>query len=295
MRIIYDLVRDGLSAINTAADRLNAARDQVATGRRINSTSDDPLGAEQAIGDRGLVAGLDAYTRARDSASARLAAADSVLSGMTDKITSAIVAGSGVRGTTATASARAAASAAVRGLRDSLAADLNTSFNGSYLFSGTAVDTPAYALVGGVWTYQGDHAATQVEVEKGRLVATTFDGDALARGADSMDLLTALDGLATAIDAGDNDAIGTALGALDRAFDRVLQAQGRLGADERGVDEAAARLSALRLAADTRRSKVEDANVAEAIARLTSADNAYRAALGAVSSAERQSLLDYLR
>jgi flagellin-like hook-associated protein FlgL len=40
---------------------------------------------------------------------------------------------------------------------------------------------------------------------------------------------------------------------------------------------------------------VEDANVAEAIARLTSADNAYRAALGAVSSAERQSLLDYLR
>jgi flagellar hook-associated protein 3 FlgL len=295
MRIIYDLVRDGLSAINTAADRLNAARDQVATGRRINSTSDDPLGAEQAIGDRGLVAGLDAYTRARDSASARLAAADSVLSGMTDKITSAIVAGTGVRGTTATASARAAASAAVRGLRDSLAADLNTSFNGSYLFSGTAVDTPAYALVGGVWTYQGDHAATQVEVEKGRLVATTFDGDALARGADSMDLLTALDGLATAIDAGDNDAIGTALGALDRAFDRVLQAQGRLGADERGVDEAAARLSALRLAADTRRSKVEDANVAEAIARLTSADNAYRAALGAVSSAERQSLLDYLR
>jgi flagellin-like hook-associated protein FlgL len=35
--------------------------------------------------------------------------------------------------------------------------------------------------------------------------------------------------------------------------------------------------------------------MADAITQLTQADNAYQAALGAVSTAERQSLLDYLR
>ena len=37
------------------------------------------------------------------------------------------------------------------------------------------------------------------------------------------------------------------------------------------------------------------ANMADAITRMNEADTAYRAALGAVSSAERVSLLDYLR
>jgi len=38
-----------------------------------------------------------------------------------------------------------------------------------------------------------------------------------------------------------------------------------------------------------------DVNMAEAVTKLQQADTAYRAALGAVSTAERQSLLDYLR
>ena len=45
-----------------------------------------------------------------------------------------------------------------------------------------------------------------------------------------------------AITAGNNTAIGTSLDALDRAFNRALQAQGRIGVDERSVDDTAARL-----------------------------------------------------
>jgi flagellar hook-associated protein 3 FlgL len=295
MRVIYDLMRDGLSAINDAASALDEARQQVATGRRLNGASDDPLGMQQAVSEYSTIAGLDAYTRTRDSAAARLSAADNVLSGMVDKISAAIVAGTSVRGSTADASARAAAVQTVTGLRDSLLADLNSQFNGSYIFSGTASGTAAYANVGGVWTYQGTADTTRVEIERGSVVSTSLDGSAIAKGSDSTDLLTALDDLAAAITAGDSDAIGTALDALDRGFDRALQAQGRLGADERGVDDATARLSALRVAADTRRSKLEDANLAESVTRLTQASNAYQAALGAVSSAERVSLLDYLK
>jgi flagellin-like hook-associated protein FlgL len=114
-------------------------------------------------------------------------------------------------------------------------------------------------------------------------------------GGDSIGLFTALDDLAAAIEAGDNAGVSDSIAALERAFDRAQRAQGLLGADQQGIDSAAARLSALKVAADARRSKLEDINLAEAAVRLNQANNAYSAALSAVSSAERQSLLDYLR
>lgn len=189
---------------------------------------------------------------------------------------------------------RAAAAQALRGYRDALVADVNTSFQGSQLFSGSRTDQEAYVLVGSTWTYQGDAAPVQVEVDRGRVVTVAFNGQDLAQGSDATDLFTALDDLITAVENADGAGIGLGVGALERAFDRAVQAQGRLGADERGLDDAAARLSALRVASETRRAHIEDANMAESIARMNQADMAYRAALGAVSTAERTSLLDYL-
>jgi flagellar hook-associated protein 3 FlgL len=295
MRVIYDVFRDGLDAINTAAGKLAQAREQVATGRRINAPSDDPLAMRQAANEHAAIGTVDAYSRSRDSAAARIAAADNVLSTMTDKLTAAIVAGTSAQGSTTTAASRAAAANHVRGIRESLSADFNTSFNGTYLFSGTVANTPAYALVAGTWTYQGNADTTEVEVERGRIVSVSFNGQAIAQGSDSKDVLTALDDLALAIEAGDSAAMGVEIDALERAFGRTQQAIGTLGADAAGLDEARTRLAALRLAADTRRSQLEDANMAEAITRLSQADTAYQAALAAVSTAERRSLLDYLR
>jgi flagellar hook-associated protein 3 FlgL len=205
------------------------------------------------------------------------------------------VAGVSGQGSHATQGTRDAAAAEVRGLRDSLVTDLNTTFNGTYLFAGSRTTTPPYVLSGGVWTYQGDAAPVQSEIERGQLVSTTVDGRAIAQGSASADVLTVLDTLATALEAGNTSAIGAALAELDAAFARASRAQGRLGADERVLDETRVRLAALRQAADVRRSALEDANMVEAISRFSQSQEAYRAALASVSSAERMSLLDYLR
>jgi flagellar hook-associated protein 3 FlgL len=295
MRVLFDVLRDGLAAINAAREQMEAARNQVATGRRVVAPSDDPLAMQQAVGEYATMGAIDAYRRSADSAASRLAATDTVLAGFVDKLTAAIVAATSGRGSTKTAAERSAAAADVRQLRDALVGDINTTFRGTALFAGTRVDQQAYVASGGGYTYQGDTAAVQVEVDRGRLVSVSYDGQAIAQGSDPVDVFTAMETLAAAIEAGDDDAIGAGIAALDRTFDRVSRLQGRLGADERGVDAATARLSALRLAADGRRSKLEDANMAEAITRMNEADIAYRAALSAVSSAERVSLLDYLK
>jgi flagellar hook-associated protein 3 FlgL len=295
MRVMFDVLRDGLRSINTAAEQLAQAQHQVSSGRRMLVASDDPLSTQLAVGEHATLGNLDAYTRSASSAAARLAAADSVMTAIIDKITSAIVAGTSARGSEIDPDARAAVVQQIRGLRDSLAGDFNQKFNGSALFAGTATDQEAFTFSGGAWIYNGNADTAQLQVEQGRLVSVTFDGNAIAQGADADNMFTVLDDLATAVASGDNNAIGVAIDGLERAFDRATQAQGRLGADERGVDEAVARLSVFRVSSETRRSNLEDANMAEAMTRLSQAETAYRAALGAVSSAERLSLLDYLR
>jgi flagellar hook-associated protein 3 FlgL len=295
MRIIFDVLRDGLSAINTAADQMALAQRQTASGKRVSAASDDPLAVQQAVGEHAAIGTLDAYTRAADSVAPRLAAADNVISDIVQKLTSVLVAATSARGSAVSPATRDAAAKEVSGLRDALVGNLNTTFNGTYLFSGSRVDQAAYAQIGGAWTYQGDGAPVRVEVDRGRQIAVSFDGQAIVQGADATDVFTELEALITAIENGDNDAIGAGMQAVQRAFDRAQISLGRLGVDERSLDDAYARLSGLKIAAETRRSKLEDANLAEAATRLQQADTSYRAALAAVSTAERLSLLDYLR
>jgi flagellar hook-associated protein 3 FlgL len=238
---------------------------------------------------------LDAYSRSADQAAARLAAADTVLNNFVDRLTAAIVAGMAGRGSMRTPAERIAAAAEVRRLCAALVDDLNATFTGCALFSGTNVMSAAYVRSAGVWIYQGNSVTVQLEVDKARFVPVSFDGQAIAQGNDAVDVFTAMDALAAAVEAGDDTGINAGIDALGRAFDRVSRAQSRLGADERGVDAAAARLAALRLAAGVSRSPLEDDNLAEAITRMNEADHAYRSALGRLNSAEQLSLLDYLK
>lgn len=295
MRVLFDMLRDGLPLINKAADELAAAQQQVASGRRLQTISDDPQAARLAVTERAQLGTLDAYTRTTSSATERLAAVDSTLSSIVDKLSAAIVAGTAGKGSQTTAASRAALAADVRGLRDSLVSDFNASYGGVYLFAGTSSTQPAYVQSGGTWNYQGNAETQQVEIARGRTVGVTLNGQTIAQGSDPNDVFAVLENLALAIESGSSTAVQTELDALDRAFDRALRAQGSLGADERAVYDASARAADLKLAAEARRSSLEDANMAEAVTRMQQADTAYRAALGAVSTAERLSLLDYLR
>lgn len=295
MRITFDPLREGLGAINTASAQLQLAQIEAATGKRIRKPSDDPAGAQQALAERAELGAIDDYRHAADSASSRLASADSALGDMVDKLTQALSTVTGVRGSSVDPAARISAATTLGGIRDAIRADLNTSFQGNSLFSGGKVDQPAYAMVGGVWTYQGDTNLVQIEVDRVRTVTIGFNGQSIAQGSDATDLFTSIDQLITAVTSNDDAGMATGLEALTRAFDRANQAQGRLGADESSIADTQIRLTARHTAVDGRRSKLEDANMAEALTRMSQAETAYKAALGSVSSVEKLSLLDYLQ
>jgi len=294
MRAIFDVSRDGLAAINTATDQMSIAQEQLSTGKAWQVPSQAPAAAARAVGEHAELSSIAAYTQATDAASARESAADSVMSDMVDKITSAITAATSAAGTT-TQSVRDAAADSLQGLREALASDVNSQFQGSYLFSGSKTDQQPYVLVGSTWTYQGDNTAVQTSIGTGQQVSQTFDGQAIFQGSASQDVLTTLDNLTAAVKSGDSAGITSGISALQDAFSRATSAQSRLGVDEQSVTDAQSRLSSLQLATDTRRSADEDVNMADAATRLTQAQVAYRAAIGAVSIANQASLIDFLR
>jgi flagellar hook-associated protein 3 FlgL len=296
VRVIFSTSFENNSrALSTAAEALADAQRQVASGRRVAVPSDDPLATASAITGHAAVERIDAYHRATDAAAYRLGLADAVLTDVVMQLQLAQTIALAARGSTAAQVVRNAAASELLAIRTTLMADITTKFEGVYLFSGSRATDVPYEMPAGATGYQGDTAPANVEVAPGRSVSSTFDGSALLQGGEPEHVLDVLSDLAAAITAGDEPAVSAALDAVARAFDRATAFQARIGQDLRTADDVRQQLSARRVDALARLSTLEDANLAEAAAKMAQAETAYRAALSAMAGIGRLSLMDYLR
>lgn len=297
MRITFNSqYRDAAAGIEAASERLIDLQRQVSTGRRIQKASDDPAAASAVVTERAQLAQVEQYSRAADSVSSRLTVVDTVLSDLIQKITAAQSMAMRARGSTKSADEREAAAQELIGIRAALLDDMNASFRGSYVFAGAAATTKPYSVggSGAVSAYAGSTVEVSVEIGQDRAVTVGFNGDTITKGTEVKDVFAVIDDLVTAARAGDNDGLGTGIDALGRAFTRATTAQMRVGVGMNAIEGEQLRLQALRLAGTERVSKLEDADLPAAISGMTQADTAYRAALGAVGTAARVSLMDYL-
>jgi flagellar hook-associated protein 3 FlgL len=298
MRVTFNAQnRNSTAGLEGSATRLLEFQRQVSTGKRIEKPSDDPSATLGSIGEHAESAAIDQYARATDSVASRLAVIDTVLSDLVVQIERAQVSAASGRGSMKTQVQRDAAATELEGIRDTIFGDMNTAFNGTYVFSGSASTIPPYTRVGNgpVSAYAGSTTEMVVDIDQQRAVKIAFNGQLVTQGTDPQDIFAEFDSLIIAMRAGNDAGIGAGMQALQRMFDRVSTSQGRVGADLRTIDEQKVRLSELRRASTKRLSSLEDTNMAEAITGMAQADAAYRAALGAVNSVSRMSLMDYLK
>lgn len=286
-----------MADLEHAASELARRQREVASGKRVNLPSDNPSVAAASIRERGEIATLDQYVRATDSVSSRVAVIDTVLSDMIDKIISAQATASAARGTTQTDAQREATAQQLEGLRDAIFSDANATFGGRQLFGGSVSLAPPYTkdASGVVSVYQGDSNAMAVDIDRDRAVKITYDGDEVMRGSDTKDIFQTMQDLIGAVRANDQQGVIDGLAGLERAFDRITSVQSGVGTDMVALEDQTTRLTQLTQANEARLSKDEDANMAEAITKMNQASTVYEAALGAVGTRTRLSLLDYLR
>ena len=298
MRVVFTTqFTQAADEINRTAADLAAAQQQVSSGRRITRPSDDPTAASSTVTDHATLGTLDAYSKTADTAASRLAVVDTTLSDIVNKLAAAQTAAISARGSIQNQSQRDAAAASLQGITDALVSDFNAQFHGAYLFSGSLATTAPYTIGAGgvVSSYQGNAATMSVDLGKGHTLQVAFDGGSIAQGGDPTDVFAVLATLITAVKAGNDVGIGQGLDALGRATDRTNFAQAQVGAGLNALDDARARLSTERLGVGAQLSKTEDADMASALTKMSQADTAYRAALGAFSRIGSVSLMDYLR
>jgi flagellar hook-associated protein 3 FlgL len=296
MRVTFQSTfRNGLFDVGNASEVLSARSNQVASGKRMQTPSDDPIAAAGGVRERTEMATLDKYISTGDSVDSRLSVTDSLLSDIIKQIEAAQSAGVAGRSTILNQTQRDAIAGEIRGERDSIMRSMNTAYQGVYLFSGGQSNTPPYAAGPPISAYQGDAQVQSVDVTRGRSVQVTFNGQSIIQGSAANDLFTTLTNLADAVQTGNMTGIDSAMIEVNAGHDRVQTAQSKVGTDLAMLSEDHDRLAELRRAADSRRSKFEDANITEAISGMTQSTQAYNAALGALAKAGQLSLLDYLK
>ncbi len=297
MRVTFNsLHENSVRNVQTAAGQLAEAQRQVSSGKRISRPSDDPSAAAGSLASRAELATVSRYEQAADSVYSRLTVIDTVLSDVVSKLTQAETAAMSARGSSKSQAQREAAAQELDGIRSALLDDFNAAFNGVYLFAGTRSTTRPYnqQANGSVDPYAGSTTEMQVDVNRQTAVTVVYDGSRITQGGAAQDVFAVIDDLMTAARNGDDDALGNGMAAIRAAFDRATAAQSRVGAGMVAIDGERTRLGEMHRAAQSQISKFEDANMAEAISSMNHADTAYRAALGAVSTANKVSLLDYL-
>jgi flagellar hook-associated protein 3 FlgL len=296
MRVTFSSVfRNSMHDINRTAEATARRQREVSSGRKLEVGSDNPSGMSTTITEKAEMATVDHYLKATDSIESRLTVVDTVLSDIIRHVTNAQSRAAAGRNSFVTPTQRTAIAGEIREAADAVLTAINTQYRGMYLFSGGQATTRPFASGPPISPYQGDANVMSIDIARGKSVQGTFDGGEILQGASPADLLQTLTTLANDVEAGDMAGIDAGLAELGQAFDRVTNAQTRVGLDLSSLADSRGRLETLRRASDSRRSDAEDANLAESISGMQLADSAHKAALQAFATVGRLSLMDYIR
>src|SRR5205085_1053068 len=130
---------------------------------------------------------------------------DSVMSDVISKLTAVQTNGHSALGSNRSPQQLEAIAASLEGIRSSLLDNVNTTFHGTYLFSGTKSTTKPYTESGGVVSaYSGSTTEAEVDIADERSIVTSFNGEAIIKGSSATDMFGELNNLIAAVRAGDS-------------------------------------------------------------------------------------------
>jgi flagellar hook-associated protein 3 FlgL len=298
--------RSLLSDINDVANRQDATRRQMSSGKQITKPSDDPYATARAMSLRTDLAGIKQHERNVQEAQSWMSVTDTTLSSITDLAQRAreLV----VQGGTDTLpqTSRSAIADQIDQLIAGMKQEANSTYDGRYVLAGSRTNTKPYDSTLQATSasttpndgYLGDAASQLREIGPGVTLAVNVRGDEVLGGSPgaSGNMLGVLRDIATHLRAGDTQSLGnTDLKALDGQIDNVLAVQARVGAGMNRLDTASSRLAQVEESATSMLSNTEDADMAKVLTDFSTQQAVYQSALQAGARIVQTSLLDFLR
>lgn len=286
---------------------------QIATGRKILTPADDPIGASQVLNlEQGQAMNAQFATN-RVNAGNALREQEGVLAGLNDLVqdirTLLVKSGNG----SLDDAQRGYLAVELNGQIDQMLALANSKDGmGNFMFSGFQVTTPAYLKTATGASFQGDGGQRSLQVDTSRRVTTSVSAAQLFEAIDTgtptapgtkQDLFTTLKSWADALAAPTTTpaaqaalaAGGSAAGnALTTLLDRVLSARAGIGAQQKEIDALDAAGSARDVYYATAKSALQDLDYTQAISQFSQQQTTLEAALKSFKTVSQLSLFSLI-
>ncbi|NTV10544.1 MAG: flagellar hook-associated protein FlgL [Zoogloea sp.] len=306
--MIYDL---GLASIQNQTASMVNAQQQMSTGKRILSPSDDPIASARVLEVSQSKSVNDQMAVNQGYASDALTQLDSTLGSVNDLLTyvrsRVVEAGNG----TYSAGELQSLATDLRGQYDSLLSLANsTGSDGQYMFAGFKTDAKPFTgaqmtgqPTGGPFTsiqYAGDSNQRTLQVSTSRNMPTSAAGtDVFSKDPVTGDvkIFKALSNFIGALETpGTNipSAVSTALAGMDQALDQVSTAQATTGARENELESLKSVNGDLNVQYQETISRLQDVDPAKAISTFTLNQTYLQAAQQAFLKVSNLSLFNYL-
>jgi flagellar hook-associated protein 3 FlgL len=268
----------------------------MASGRSVNNLSDNPAAASALVNNDALTSENDQFLTNLSDLQGKFQAADSALNNAVQIMTTAISVGTeGANGTLST-SDRQAIAQQVQGLQQQMLALANTSYEGTYIFSGTNVTTQPFAQSAtsssGV-QYSGNSGVTSVQIGDGQSMQTNVGGDQIFTNANG-NVFQSLNDLANALNSGTGiDAANTE---VQQAFSQLTTQRVFYGNALDQVQNSQTYLNQEQVNLSTQQNALVGANMTQVVANESESQVAEQAALTATSQIlNLPTLLSYIK
>ncbi len=166
-----------ISSMQGSQEEFAKLNEQLSSGKKINTTSDDVVGATRAMGYKVSINTVDQYKRNIDEANIQLTYTDNVIGSVNDAMVSLHELTAMGNNAQALENRDLYAQQAAQ-YRDYLLSLSNTQLGEKYIFSGYQTDQRAfvYNSVTGQYDYQGDNGETRVFIDDGAQTAINIQG-----------------------------------------------------------------------------------------------------------------------
>jgi len=297
MRVNPNFTPNILTELYLSQSQEQTALEQISTGRLINMPSDNPAGAATLVENLSEQNQTDQFLQNTSGVEGLLQTADSTLSSLVESLNQAISLGVQGAGKTVSLEDQQQIAQQVQGIQTQVLQLANTSYQGNYIFAGTATTTVPFVVNSsapdGV-TYNGNNNTNTVEIAAGRSIQTNLPGSQIFQGSGG-DVMGSLQQLVTALQSGNTANIGAATNQVSAALNYVSQQRVFYG---NAVDQLTSNQSFLQqeqVNLQSQENTVDGVNMAQAATNLSQAQVTQNATLAALAKIIPVTLLNYLQ
>jgi len=289
--------------LNSSRERMTDLQEQLATGKRINRPSDDPVSMSKAAKLRTILESNYQFQENIQDAKTQLTVQEQALNEVHDTLLE--IKEIAIEGASDSITVRESLADQVEQILDSLVEVANTRYNGKYIFGGTETLTVPFVLDQNVINfdlndpvvqYYGNGDKLKRQINETMTVDVNLTGKEVFDQSDGegVDIFQMVYELKKGLENDDTSAVNGKIEDIDTALEQVLESYLKVGTRVQVVAFNEERFESQNIQIKSAMSYLEDTDFGTAYVNFEAEENALNSALSAGARVVAPSLLDFV-